>query len=92
MYIFKVSDEVIESLKEANIISPSVSIRLGEIVLNPYSKAIPTNIELIGNYYINTGRYCILFNVNEIDNSIEIIKICYSSYLHKILTGKISPI
>jgi hypothetical protein len=57
---------------------------------NPYARAKKTNIPLIGEYYVNSGRLCILFDIDDTDNVIIIYGIVRSEYLHKIITGRIS--
>jgi mRNA-degrading endonuclease RelE of RelBE toxin-antitoxin system len=91
MYSFDVTDNVLEKLKECNKKSPSISVRLEELANNPMGRAIPTHIPLIGDYYVNAGRYCILFNVDQTNSKVTIISVKLSPYLDKILRNKIPP-
>jgi hypothetical protein len=91
MYQFRISETVKKNLLNANKISTSIESRLSDLSANPMSKAIPTNISIIGDFYVNAGRYCILFDVNEEQQIVEINSVVLSAYLHKIITGKISP-
>jgi hypothetical protein len=91
MYQFKITDKVKNDLLRANKIATSIEARLIDLSANPMSKAIPTNISIIGDFYVNAGRYCILFDVDQVDQVVELNGVVLSAYLHKIITGKISP-
>jgi hypothetical protein len=85
MYSLLLRGNLAEDLRKANIGSPSVETRLEELSTNPFSRAIKTGIPVIGNYYVNAGRYCILFDVDEDSEKINILAICNNNLLHKIL-------
>lgn len=89
MYSFLIPKTVVEDLNKANSGSPSVMQRIEEMASNPFSKAIKTDIRIIGDYYVNAGRYCILFNVDESTSTITIKSIVLDNLLHKILTDRI---
>jgi len=88
MYI-TVNTDTHKRLIKANSKSPSVSTKLAEIAENPLNNAIRTHIPAMGDYYINAGRWCILFNVKETEEVVDVLSIVLSPYLHKILTGRI---
>jgi hypothetical protein len=90
MYKFEISEEVIKKIKSAKTISPSVVTKLDGLATSPLKEAIKTNIPLIGNYYTNCGRWCLLFNVNEKEETVQILQIVLSPYLHKIITGRLT--
>lgn len=89
MYSIYNTDETREKLKNANRISTSISNRLDELEQNPFTVAISTNIPRIGDYYVNAGRYCILFDIDPLSESIYVRDVVLSAKLHKILTGRI---
>lgn len=91
MYSFNCVDTVLDKLKECSKTSPSINSRLEDLANNPMAKAIPTNIESIGNYYVNAGRYCILIDVDEEKQEVTILSVVLSPYLDKVLKGKIQP-
>lgn len=91
MYKFEVSEELLGKLKHANATSPSVLKKLAALAQSPLAEAIKTNIPIIGSYYTNCGRWCLLFDVSEKDEKIRLLHLVLSPYLHKIITGRINP-
>lgn len=89
MYIFICSESVKTRVREFGKISTSISAKLEELVVNPKARAKQTEIPIIGTYYINAGRFSILFDIDEEKEEIHILNIVYSSFLYKILSGKI---
>jgi hypothetical protein len=91
MYQIVLRGQLDEDLKKASKTSPSIQLRLEEFGTNPLAKAIKTNIPIIGEYYVNAGRYCILFDVDSQSQKVEIIAVVLDNLLHKILSGRIPP-
>ena len=91
MYSFDCPNSVFEKLKVNSKTSPSINVRLEELANNPKAKAIPTNIPIIGEYYVNAGRYCILFDIDDSAQIVKIYSVVLSAYLDKVLKGKIIP-
>jgi len=87
MYYLVVTDEDKERLENANTRSPSIGDRLIELQNNPLTNAIKTNMSVHGEYYVNAGKWCILFNIN--GNEVNIVNLMRSEKLHKIFNGKI---
>jgi len=82
-------EEVLKEIKEKSQRSPSILNKLENLSLNPHSICIPTGIPQIGNYYVNAGRYCILFDIDDNNKVVHIHSIYLSAKLHKILTNRI---
>lgn len=78
-------------MRETSKKSPSVAERVHDLCENPFKKAIPTNIAIIGTYYSNCGRWCLLFDIDEDKEMVDIVGVMADAKLHKILTGRISP-
>lgn len=91
MYSFKVTDDIIKQLNAACIVAPSIHNRLTDLSTNPLAKAVATNIPLFGDFYVNAGRYCIVFNIDNKNQRIEILAVVLSPFLNKILTGQLPP-
>ena len=91
MYRFEISDRVIKSLRDAASVAKSIPDKLNDLAVNPVSNAISTGIPIIGSYYINAGRYCILFDINNDEQIVSILSIVPNSYLYRVLTGRIDP-
>ncbi|MES1227010.1 MAG: hypothetical protein ABUT20_66670, partial [Bacteroidota bacterium] len=64
MYQFAFSTASLESFTKATRIATGLYQNLVRLGTNPLSNSIPTNIPAIGDYYINAGRYCVVFNVD----------------------------
>jgi mRNA-degrading endonuclease RelE of RelBE toxin-antitoxin system len=90
MYQVQYSDKILGHLTAANKVSPSISERLQQLEDNPLARAKETGIETIGTYYINAGRYCILFEIHEEEQIVEILSVRRGAYIHKLLRGIIS--
>lgn len=89
MYTFRFSqsaDLVTVTIPEKTTSFPDT---FEELANNPLARAKATNIQAIGEYYVNSGRFCILFDIDEDNNIIIVYGIVRSEYLHKILTGRI---
>lgn len=71
--------------------SPSIPTCLEELSVDPLARAKETGIPAIGKYYVNAGKYCLLFEIDESQKKVIILHVVYDSYLHKILTGRILP-
>ncbi len=53
---------------------------------NPTSIAIPTNLPVFSQYYVNAGnRHVILFDIDEQDKIIEFNAIFHTSRLYRLL-------
>jgi hypothetical protein len=90
MFTFLVRDQLRDEIKKATIQSPSIGDRLNEMSINPMAKAIKTDIPVIGEFYVNAGRYCILFNVDLDNEKIDIRSLVQDVLLDKVLKDKIS--
>jgi mRNA-degrading endonuclease RelE of RelBE toxin-antitoxin system len=91
MYQVQCSDRIHEQLTLANKTSPSVSERLLELEENPLAHAKETGVQIIGDYYVNAGRYCIVFNIDHEEEIVNILSVCADAYLYKIITGRLLP-
>lgn len=85
MYHISIPPSIEKTLVEANQKSPSIASRLVEMLETPLIRAVRTNLPLLGNYYINAGRWCILFNINEEDKIVELTGVKLSSGLYNIM-------
>lgn len=63
-----------------------------DLANNPLARAKKTNIPIIGEYYVNSGNFCVLFDINATKQEITVYGIVRKEYLHKILTGRIGLI
>jgi len=89
-FVFATSARIIQAIPSPRSTSlPDTFIGLAS---NPMARAKPTNLPIIGNYYVNSGRYCILFDVDEANRRVIVYGIVASSYLHKVLTGRIQVV
>ena len=91
MYKFVISADVLSSMKAATATAAGIADRIEDLANNPLARAKKTEIPAIGQYYINAGRYCILFDIDEASNEIRILAVVLSAYLFKILVGRIQP-
>lgn len=89
MYTFICSESVKTRLREFGKVSTSISTKVEELVVNPKARAKQTEIPIIGKYYVNAGRFSILFDIDEEREKIHVLNIVYSSFLHKVLSGKV---
>jgi mRNA-degrading endonuclease RelE of RelBE toxin-antitoxin system len=89
MYQVQYSDKILEHLQAAYKVSPSIADRLLELEDNPLARAKPTNMPAFGDYYVNAGRYCILFDVDQNTETVTILSVRQAPYVHKLLTGRI---
>jgi len=80
--------EIEERLRIADNHSPSVGDKLNELQSNPLTNAIKTNNPNLGEYYVNAGKWCLIFNID--GDSVEILSVMHSAKLYKILTGRIT--
>ncbi len=90
MFTFVLRGQLVDELKSACQVSPSIISRIEEMGNNPLSKANKTDIPVVGEYYVNAGRHCILFDVDFDNEKIELRSVVQNVLLHKILTGKIA--
>ena len=91
MYKFNIPDKVKDSLKEASRISQSIEGKLNSLSENPMAIAIPTENELLGDYYINAGRYCILFSIDDEAETVNILSVRQKTFVYNVLVGRIKP-
>ena len=54
---------------------------------NPFIYAKETNIQTLGKYYLNAGRFCITFNVDVETQNVRLTHVMLSILLHKLMTG-----
>ena len=92
MFSLNIPPDIEHKLRVADAHSPSISENLIQLQNNPLAKAIKLNIPKYGEYYINSGRHCIIFSVNTKQQTVDILDVVRDAYLHKILVGWISPI
>jgi len=88
MYRLYLTESIRQILHRHYQQSPSLGNKLELLESNPLSIAIPTDMPIIGEYYVNAGRFAILFNLGE-DNKVSILSIVLRAKLHKILTKRI---
>lgn len=86
-----IPDEVLLAIKKANSKCPSVMDKLQKLEKNPLAVAIKTGIPVIGEYYVNCGRYCLIYNINNEDECVNILSCLPSPRLHKLKCGWIKP-
>jgi mRNA-degrading endonuclease RelE of RelBE toxin-antitoxin system len=87
MYQVEYSDKILQYLNDAAKHSTSVIDRIQELEENPLARARPTNNSVIGEYYVNAGRYCILMDIDQENSTVTILSVRSRSWLHKILSG-----
>ncbi|MEP7163858.1 MAG: hypothetical protein ABI741_04140 [Ferruginibacter sp.] len=90
MYSFVFSPKANLSLTTVPEKTTSFPTTFTELANNPKARSKKTNIPAIGEYYVNSGRFCILFDLDEINQIIIVYGIVRSEYLHKIITGRIN--
>lgn len=91
MYLFEITADTFFQLRQNSIKSPSILNKIEVLSETPLSGAIQTGIETIGDYYVNAGRWCILFNIDEQNQTVQLLRIMHSAKLYKILQGLIPP-
>lgn len=91
MYTINIPLTVQVRLTHFNKESPSITTQLADLLKNPYAKAQETKIPVIGKYYINAGRYAILFEINDEAKTIDCLGVVLRACLYKILTERIPP-
>ena len=82
---------LLPSIQKANVSSPSVMGKIIELENSPSSLSIKIEVSGLSDFYVNAGKFCILFNYNEEEEKIEIINIVRSALLHKIQSGWVVP-
>lgn len=89
MYTFRFAISV--NLVQAKIPEKATSfpVTYTGLATNPLARAKKTEISAIGEFYVNSGNFCILFDIDEPNQLIIIYGIVRKEYLHKIITGKI---
>jgi hypothetical protein len=90
-YTINIPSRVQVRLAASNKKSPGIATRLTELLTNPYAKARKTNMPVIGSYYVNAGRYAILFEINEESKTIDCLAVVLRPFLYKMIKGKIHP-
>ena len=91
MYEFVYNDGVLDELNKASKQSPSIKNKLERLQTNPIANAIKTNVPHIGEYYVNAGIWCILFDIDTVSQEVQLLSVVHSAKLHKIRTGRINP-
>ncbi len=85
MYTIVLRGGIAEDLRKARSISTSIDERLIELENNPMSKAIPTSLPIIGDFYVNVGRHCMLYNIDQENKKVLIKSVVQSVLLFKVL-------
>lgn len=85
-FVFSInSDLILASIPDKATSFPQT---FTDLASNPFSRAKETDLDVC-KYYTNSGKYCILFDVDESNQEVIIWGIVHRSYLHKLMTGRI---
>lgn len=90
-YNFVVTNETLGRIIKFSKKSPSIIDNLLALELDPFKKGKLTYLPIVAEYYVNCGRFVILYNVSEVNHTVIIIDVVLSALLHKIMIGKIAP-
>lgn len=89
MYTFRLSNSAVTNQAKIPEKATSLPGTYSDLADNPRARAKPTNIPAIGEYYVNSGNFCILFDIDEANQMIVVYGVVRKEYLHKILTGRL---
>jgi mRNA-degrading endonuclease RelE of RelBE toxin-antitoxin system len=90
MFTISCSDSVVQDLQEAAKIATSIPSKIEELSVTPLANAIPIEVPYAPQYYVNAGRFCILFNIDPTTSDVEIIRVVSNAYLYKVITRRIT--
>ncbi len=80
------SDDFLEELQKLDNRFPGISNKITALSENPTLLAIPTNLPVFSNFYVNAGnRHAILFDINEEDKKIEFNAIYHQAKLNRLM-------
>ena len=89
MYKVLYSDKILVHLNGAYAAHPvEVETALMQLEENPMAHAISTGLPAIGCYYIPAVQYAIVFNIDKVNETIEIVSIRKLGYMQNLVSKR----
>jgi len=85
MYQLAYTSTSLSKIAEVSGKHPSVKDNIKKLASNPYEASLKVNVPGLSDYYINSGRYCLLVNIDDSSNCVEIVSVVHRSLLYRIL-------